>query len=94
LANFGQPSQPSIIPQELQQPQQTPQPNNDAIIDRTIDSLTNEFTQKYGEDGFDLSKSAEAFKRIYAAIESENGKKLTDAEKASLRTIISNKLQK
>jgi len=97
LANFNQPAQPSIIPQELQQPQQTPetpQPNNDAIIDRTIDSLTNEFTQKYGEGEFDLSKSAEAFKRIYSAIESETGNKLTDAEKASLRTIITNKLQK
>lgn len=97
LANFGEPAQPSIIPQELQQPQQTPetpQPNNDAVIDRTIDSLTNEFTQKYGEGGFDLSKSAEAFKRIYAAIESETGNKLTDAEKASLRTTITNKLQK
>lgn len=94
LANFGQPAQPSIIPQELQQPQQTPQPNNDAIIDRTIDSLKNEFTQKYGEGGFDLSKSAEVFKRIYAAIQSETGNQLTDAEKASLRTIITNKLQK
>lgn len=97
LANFNQPAQPSIIPQELQQPQQTPetpQPNNDAIIDRTIDSLTNEFTEKYGEGGFDLSKSAEAFKRIYSSIESETGNKLTDAEKASLRTIITNKLQK
>jgi hypothetical protein len=94
LANFAQPAQPSIIPQELQQPQQTPQPNNDAIIDRTIEVLTNEFTQKYGEDGFDLSKSAEAFKRIYSAIESETGNKLTDSEKSSLRTIITNKLQK
>jgi hypothetical protein len=91
LANFAQPAQPSIIPQELQQP---PQPNNDAIIDRTIEALTNEFTQKYGEDGFDLSKSAEAFKRIYSAIESETGNKLTDSEKSSLRTIITNKLQK
>jgi hypothetical protein len=94
LANFAQPAQPSIIPQELQQPQQTPQPNNDAIIDRTIEALTNEFTQKYGEDGFDLSKSAEAFKRIYSAIESETGNRLTDSEKSSLRTIITNKLQK
>lgn len=100
LANFGQPAQPSIIPQELQQPQQTPetpqtqQPNTDAIIDRTIETLTNEFTQKYGEEGFDLSKSAEAFKRIYSAIETELGNKLTDAEKSALRTTITNKLQK
>lgn len=100
LANFGQPAQPSIIPQELQQPQQTPetpetpQVNTDEIIDTTINSLTTEFTQKYGEGGFDLSKSAEAFKRIYAAIESETGNRLTDAERATLRTTITNKLQK
>jgi hypothetical protein len=91
IANFNQPAQPSIIPQELQSP---PQPNNDAIIDRTIDSLTNEFTGKYGENGFDLSKSAEAFKRIYSAIETETGKKLTDGEKSTLRTTIQNKLRK
>lgn len=97
LANFGQPAQPSIIPQELQQPQQTPetpQVNTDEIIDKTIDSLTTEFTGKYGEGGFDLSKSAEAFKRIYAAIESETGNRLTDAERATLRATITNKLQK
>jgi hypothetical protein len=100
LANFGQPAQPSIIPQELQQPQQTPetpetpQVNTDEIINKTIDSLTTEFTQKYGEGGFDLSKSAEAFKRIYAAIESETKNRLTDAERATLRTTITNKLQK
>jgi hypothetical protein len=94
LANFGQPAQPSIIPQELQQPQQTPQVNTDEIINNTINSLTTEFTGKYGEDGFDLSKSAEAFKRIYAAIESETGNKLTDTERATLRTTITNKLQK
>ena len=88
VANFNTPPTPSIIPQQFQQP------NNDEVIDRTIDSLTNEFTQKYGEGGFDLSKSAEAFKRIYSAIESETGNKLTDAEKASLRTTITNKLQK
>ena len=97
VANFNTPPTPSIIPQQFQQTPETPetpQPNNDEVIDRTIDSLTNEFTQKYGEGGFDLSKSAEAFKRIYAAIELETGNKLTDAEKASLRTIITNKLQK
>jgi hypothetical protein len=88
VANFNTPPTPSIIPQQFQQP------NNDEVIDRTIDLLTNEFTEKYGEGGFDLSKSAEAFKRIYAAIESETGNKLTDAEKASLRTTITNKLQK
>jgi hypothetical protein len=99
LANFSQPAQPSIIPQDLRQtpevPQQTPQPNSyDGIINRTINSLTNEFTQKYGETGFDLSKSAEAFKRIYSAIETETGKRLTDAEKSMLRTTITNKLKK
>jgi hypothetical protein len=97
LANFGQPAQPSIIPRELQQPQQTPetpQVNTDEIINKTIDSLTTEFTQKYGEGGFDLSKSAEAFKRIYSAIESETGNRLTDTERTTLRTTITNKLQK
>lgn len=88
VANFATPPTPSIIPQQFQQT------NTDTIIDRTIDSLTNEFTQKYGEGGFDLSKSAEAFKRIYSAIESETGNKLTDAEKTTLRQTITNKLQK
>ena len=88
VANFTTPPTPSIIPQQFQQP------NNDEVIDRTIDLLTNEFTEKYGEGGFDLSKSAEAFKRIYSAIESETGNRLTDAEKTTLRTTITNKLQK
>jgi hypothetical protein len=88
VANFNTPPTPSIIPQQFQQP------NTDAIIDRTIDSLTNEFTQKYGEEGFDLSKSAEAFKRIYSAIESETGTRLTDSEKTTLRQTITNKLKK
>ena len=88
VANFATPPTPSITPQQFQQT------NTDTIIDRTIDSLTNEFTQKYGEGGFDLSKSAEAFKRIYSAIESETGNKLTDAEKTTLRQTITNKLQK
>jgi hypothetical protein len=88
VANFATPPTPSIIPQQFQQT------NTDTIIDRTIDSLTNEFTQKYGEGGFDLSKSAEAFKRIYSAIESETGNKLTDSEKTTLRQTITNKLQK
>lgn len=94
VANFNTPPTPSIIPQQFQQTPETPQVNTDEIINKTIDSLTTEFTQKYGEDGFDLSKSAEAFKRIYAAIESETGNRLTDAERATLRTTITNKLQK
>lgn len=94
VANFNTPPTPSIIPQQFQQTPETPQVNTDEIIDKTIDSLTTEFTGKYGEGGFDLSKSAEAFKRIYAAIESETGNRLTDAEKATLRTTITNKLQK
>jgi hypothetical protein len=88
VADFNTPPTPSIIPQQFQQS------SNDAIIDRTINLLTNEFTQKFGEGGFDLSKSAEAFKRIYAAIESETGNRLTDSERATLRTTITNKLQK
>jgi hypothetical protein len=94
VANFNTPPTPSIIPQQFQQTPETPQVNTDEIIDKTIDLLTTEFTGKYGEGGFDLSKSAEAFKRIYAAIESETGNRLTDAERATLRTTITNKLQK
>lgn len=88
VANFNTPPTPSVIPQQFQRP------NTDAIIDNTIDLLTNEFTQKYGEGGFDLSKSAEAFKRIYSAIEAETGNRLTDSEKETLRQTITNKLQK
>ena len=86
IANFSTPATPSIIPQQFQTP------SVDSIIDNTIQSLKDEFTRKYGEGGFDLSKSAEAFKRIYAAIESETNKKLTDSEKTNLRTTITNKL--
>lgn len=88
IANFNTPPVPSIIPQQFQQS------SNDEIIDRTINLLRNEFTQKFGEGGFDLSKSAEAFKRIYSAIELETGNRLTNDEKATLRTTIINKLQK
>jgi len=94
VANFNTPPTPSIIPQQFQQTPETPQVNTDEIIDKTIDLLTTEFTGKYGEGGFDLSKSAEAFKRIYAAIESEIGNRLTDDEKTTLRATITNKLQK
>jgi hypothetical protein len=86
IVNFSTPARPSIIPQQFQTP------NVDSIIDNTITSLKDEFTRKYGEGGFDLSKSAEAFKRIYAAIESSTNKKLTDSEKNDLRTTITNKL--
>lgn len=88
IANFNTPPVPSVIPQQFQQS------SNDEIIDRTINLLRNEFTQKFGEGGFDLSKSAEAFKRIYSAIELETGNRLTNDEKATLRTTITNKLQK
>lgn len=87
VANFNTPPAPSVIPQQFQN-----NDNTDTIIDNTITSLKDEFTKKYGEGGFDLSKSAEAFKRIYSAIESETGKQLTDSEKTNLRTTITNKL--
>jgi len=86
IANFSAPPTPSIIPQQFKTP------SVDSIIDNTIQSLKDEFTRKYGEGGFDLSKSAEAFKRIYSAIESGTNKKLTDSEKTNLRTTITNKL--
>jgi hypothetical protein len=86
IADFSTPARPSIIPQQFKTP------SVDSIIDNTINSLKDEFTRKYGEGGFDLSKSAEAFKRIYSAIESGTNKKLTDSEKNNLRTTITNKL--
>ena len=86
IADFSTPAKPSIIPKQFQTP------SVDTIIDNTIKTLKDEFTRKYGEGGFDLSKSAEAFKRIYSAIESGTNKKLTDSEKNNLRTTITNKL--
>ena len=87
IADFSVPARPTIIPQQFQTP------SVDSIIDNTINTLKDEFTKKYGEGGFDLSKSAEAFKRIYSAIETGTNKKLTDSEKTNLRTTITNKLK-
>jgi predicted DNA-binding transcriptional regulator YafY len=70
----------------------TPQVDTDTIIDRTIDTLIGEFRSRFG-DNFEMDKAAEAYKRIYAAIEQGQNKRLTDIEKSQLRPIISRKIQ-
>jgi predicted DNA-binding transcriptional regulator YafY len=70
--------------------QQTPT-SQDAIIDRMIDTLLDEYRTNYG-DNFDLSKAADAYRRIYQEIEKETNKKLSSVEKSTLRSIISNKI--
>lgn len=72
--------------------QQQTQRSRDQIIDSTIDVLLDEFRQKYG-DNFDLANAAEAYRRIYSAIESETGQTLTDMDKESLRNDIRNKIE-
>jgi predicted DNA-binding transcriptional regulator YafY len=62
------------------------------IIDSTINTLLDEFRAKYGEN-FDLEKAAEAYRRIYSAIETERGETLTDIDKQSLRGEIANKIR-
>jgi len=71
---------------------QTPQLDTDTIIDRTIDTLIGEFRTKFG-DNFEMDKAAEAYRRIYAAIEQGQNKRLTDIEKSQLRPIIAKKIQ-
>jgi hypothetical protein len=70
--------------------QQTPT-SQDAIIDRMIDTLLDEYRTNYG-DNFDLSKAADAYRRIYQEIEKETNKNLSSVEKSALRSIISNKI--
>jgi hypothetical protein len=62
------------------------------IIDSTIDTLLDEFRTKYGED-FELDKAAEAYRRIYSAIETERNEILTDIDKQTLRGEIANKIR-
>jgi predicted DNA-binding transcriptional regulator YafY len=71
---------------------QTPQLDTDTIIDRTIDTLIGEFRTKFG-DNFEMDKAAEAYRRIYAALEQGQNKRLTDIEKSQLRPIIAKKIQ-
>jgi len=70
----------------------TPQIDTDTIIDRTIDILLDEFRRKFG-DNFEMEKAAEAYRRIYSAIEQSLNKTLSDVEKSQLRPIISRKIQ-
>ena len=72
-------------------PQQA-QRSRSEIIDLTIDTLLDEFRNKYG-DNFELEKAAEAYRRIYSAIETERGETLSDMDKQSLRGEIANKIR-
>jgi predicted DNA-binding transcriptional regulator YafY len=73
-------------------PQQQTQRTRDQIIDDTIDILLDEFRQKFGND-FDLANAAEAYRRIYSAIQTETGQTLTDMDKQRLRGEIRNKIE-
>ena len=72
-------------------PQQT-QRSRSEIIDSTIDTLLDEFRNKFG-DNFELDKAAEAYRRIYSSIETERGETLSDMDKQSLRGEIANKIR-
>jgi predicted DNA-binding transcriptional regulator YafY len=76
---------------DVPQQQQT-QRTRDQIIDDTIDILLDEFRQKFGND-FDLVNAAEAYRRIYSAIQTETGQTLTDMDKQRLRGEIRNKIE-
>jgi predicted DNA-binding transcriptional regulator YafY len=69
-----------------------PQLDTDTIIDRTIDTLIGEFRSRFGNN-FEMDKAAEAYKRIYSAIEQSQNRRLTDVEKSQLRPIIAKKIQ-
>jgi len=55
------------------------------IITSVVNQMLNDIQRQGGLEGVDLSKAAEAYRRIYAGIESQTNKKLSDEEKNSLR---------
>ena len=59
------------------------------IITSVVTGMLQDISNKGGLEGVDLSKAAEAYKRVYAGIESQTNKKLTNDEKISLRPQIS-----
>jgi hypothetical protein len=59
------------------------------IITSVVTKMLQDISNKGGLEGVDLSKAAEAYKRVYAGIESQMNKKLTNDEKISLRPQIS-----
>ena len=69
------------------------QPTTTSISDSVTSVVTRmlqDISNKGGLEGVDLSKSAEAYKRIYAEIESQTNKRLSNDEKISLRPQIAN----
>ncbi len=55
------------------------------IITSVVTQMLNNIQRQGGLEGVDLSKAAEAYRRVYAGIESQTNKKLSDEEKNSLR---------
>ena len=55
------------------------------IITPIVNKMLQDISNKGGLEGVDLSKAAEAYKRVYAGIESQMNKKLSNDEKISLR---------
>jgi hypothetical protein len=64
-------------------------PSTTDIITSVVTRMLQDISNKGGLEGVDLSKAAEAYKRVYANIESQMNKKLTNDEKISLRPQIS-----
>jgi hypothetical protein len=55
------------------------------IITPIVNKMLQDISNNGGLEGVDLSKAAEAYKRVYAGIESQMNKKLSNDEKISLR---------
>ena len=70
-----------------------PSPYTD-IITSVVTQMLNDIQRQGGLEGVDLSKAAEAYRRIYAGIESQTNKKLSDEEKNSLRPQIADIIRK
>lgn len=68
--------------------QPTTQSMTDVIVS-VVTKMLQDISRVGGMEGVDLSKAAEAYRRIYAGIESQLNKKLTNDEKNSLRPQIS-----
>lgn len=55
------------------------------IITSIVNGMLQDISNNGGLEGVDLSKAAEAYKRVYAGIESQTNKRLSNDEKISLR---------
>ena len=61
------------------------------IVTNVVNNIKRNIVNREGTQGLqgiDLAKSAEAYKLIYSAIESQTGKRLTTDEKTNLRPTI------